>query len=69
MTIYMHLSKLNVKAGQRVKRGQLIALSGKTGRATGPHLHLSVRWQGEYLDPAKLFSLNLPVAISSRKLN
>jgi murein DD-endopeptidase MepM/ murein hydrolase activator NlpD len=69
MTIYMHLSKLNVKAGQKVKRGQLIALSGKTGRATGPHLHLSVRWQGEYLDPAKLFALNLPAATSSRSLN
>lgn len=69
MTIYMHLSKLNVKAGQRVKRGQLIASSGKTGRATGPHLHLSVRWQGEYLDPAKLFTLNLPAATSSRRSN
>jgi murein DD-endopeptidase MepM/ murein hydrolase activator NlpD len=60
MTIYMHLSKFNVKKDQLVKRGQLIARSGRTGRATGPHLHLSVRWQGEYLDPAKLFLIALP---------
>lgn len=60
MTLYMHLSKFDVKEGQLVRRGQIIAQSGKTGRATGPHLHLSVRWQGEYLDPAKLFLLDLP---------
>lgn len=60
MTIYMHLSKFNVRAGQQVKRGQLIARSGRTGRATGPHLHFSVRWQREYLDPAKLFLIALP---------
>lgn len=68
-TIYMHLSKFDVKTGQRVRRGQLIALSGQTGRATGPHLHLSVRWQGEYLDPAKLFSLELPTPRHASKAN
>jgi murein DD-endopeptidase MepM/ murein hydrolase activator NlpD len=60
MTLYMHLSRFKVKEGVQVRRGQLIGLSGATGRATGPHLHLGVRWQGAYLDPAKLFSLNLP---------
>ncbi|HMF54051.1 MAG TPA: M23 family metallopeptidase, partial [Edaphobacter sp.] len=60
-TIYMHLSKFDVKEGEQVRRGQLIGQSGATGRATGPHLHLSVRWQGESLDPAKLFLLKLPL--------
>jgi murein DD-endopeptidase MepM/ murein hydrolase activator NlpD len=60
MTIYMHLSEMKVKEGEQVKRGQEIALSGGTGRATGPHLHVAVRWQGVYLDPKTLLSLNLP---------
>jgi len=61
MTLYMHLSKFKVAEGTMVKRGQIVALSGGTGRATGPHLHLGLRWQGAYLDPAKLFKLDLPV--------
>ena len=60
MSVYMHLSKIQVKVGTKVHRGQLIALSGASGRATGPHLHLGVRWQGSYLDPAKLFKIQLP---------
>lgn len=60
LTIYMHLSKLEVKEGEQVKRGQQIALSGGTGRASGPHLHVAVRWQGVYLDPATLLGLSLP---------
>jgi hypothetical protein len=59
MTLYMHLSKFKVREGVTVKRGQVIALSGGTGRVTGPHLHLGLRWQGAYLDPVKLFSLDL----------
>lgn len=59
-TIYMHLSETQVKAGERVKKGQVIALSGGTGRATGPHLHLAVRWEGAYLDPTKLLKLQMP---------
>lgn len=61
MTLYMHLSRFTVKEGMQVKRGQVIALSGGTGRATGPHLHLGVRWDGTYLDAAKLYKLDLPV--------
>jgi hypothetical protein len=62
MTIYMHLSKILVAEGQSVKVHQLLGLSGATGRATGPHLHFAVRWNGGYLDPAQLFSLKLPLA-------
>jgi len=61
MSVYMHLSKIEVAVGRRVRRGQIIALSGATGRATGPHLHLGVRWQGSYLDPVKLFQLTMPL--------
>jgi len=43
-----------------VSKGQAIAVSGGTGLATGPHLHLAVRWQGVYLDPQVLLKLNLP---------
>ena len=60
MTIYMHLSKFEVKEGDKVEKGQVVALSGGTGRVTGPHLHLAVRWSGEYLDPLKLLALKLP---------
>ena len=60
LTLYFHLSEFKVKEGDSVKRGQEIGLSGGTGRATGPHLHVAVRWQGTYLDPARLFQLSLP---------
>ena len=58
-TISMHLSRIDVHEGQRVTKGQLIGLSGATGRVTGPHLHWAVRWQDAYLDPAKLLKMNL----------
>jgi hypothetical protein len=60
MTLYMHLSKLEVHEGEKVEKGQQLGLSGATGRATGPHLHVAVRWQGAYLDPAELWTLSLP---------
>ncbi len=58
-TISMHLSRIDVKEGQRVAAGDRLGLSGATGRVTGPHLHWAVRWQGAYLDPAKLLRLDL----------
>ena len=60
LTLYLHLSEFKVKEGDVVKRGDVIGLSGGTGRATGPHLHVAVRWQGTYLDPARLIRLPLP---------
>jgi hypothetical protein len=60
VTIYMHLSEFKVKEGEKVAAGQLIALSGGTGRSTAPHLHFAVRWRGEYLDPATLLALHPP---------
>jgi murein DD-endopeptidase MepM/ murein hydrolase activator NlpD len=65
LTLYLHLSEFKVKEGDQVKRGQIVGLSGGTGRATGPHLHVAVRWQGTYLDPAGLLRLRLPTAAIS----
>ncbi|CCH48722.1 M23 family metallopeptidase [Pseudodesulfovibrio piezophilus] len=56
VSMYFHLSKPMVKEGDQVKRGQAIALSGMSGRATGPHLHLSVSVLGQLVDPAPLFT-------------
>jgi murein DD-endopeptidase MepM/ murein hydrolase activator NlpD len=55
----MHLSRIDVQEGQRVATGDLLGLSGATGRVTGPHLHWAIRWQDTYLDPAKLLRLDL----------
>ncbi len=53
-SIYAHLSKTKIKKGQRVKQGELIALSGKTGRVSGPHLHFGVKVQGHWIDGQSL---------------
>lgn len=49
---FLHLSRIDVKVGERVTRGELVGAVGMTGRATGPHLHWGLRWRGEKLDPA-----------------
>ena len=50
-SLYYHMSELNVKEGDKVKRGQLLGLSGSTGLATGPHLHWEMRLLGEAVNP------------------
>ncbi|MES2579639.1 MAG: M23 family metallopeptidase [Pseudomonadota bacterium] len=52
-TRYAHASKLLVKAGERVVKGQVVAQVGSTGRSTGPHLHYEIRLNGNALDPRK----------------
>lgn len=49
-TAYLHMSRINVKQGEVVKRGQIIGLVGSTGRVTGPHLHLTMFAQGTSVD-------------------
>jgi murein DD-endopeptidase MepM/ murein hydrolase activator NlpD len=54
MSTLMHLSALKVMAGDRVAQGQVVALSGKSGRVTGAHLDWRVSWRGAWIDPAQL---------------
>lgn len=50
-TLYSHLNKFNVKEGDRVQRGQKIAEMGRTGRATGVHLHFEIRYNRQPVNP------------------
>ncbi len=54
-TIYAHLSKISVKEGQKITRGDLIAKSGNTGLSSGPHVHYEVHHNGIKLDPEDFF--------------
>ena len=58
-TSYSHLSKINVRKGQQVRRGDIIALSGDTGLSLAPHLHYEVRKDGMRVDPVHYFFMEL----------
>ena len=58
-TRYANLSEINVQKGQRVRRGDIIALSGNTGLSLAPHLHYEVRYQGMRVDPVHYFFMEL----------
>ncbi len=67
-TVYMHLSKAMVKPGQKIKMGQVIALSGNTGRSTGPHLHYEFHVNNRPVDPMRVdLPMNEPMQNKARK--
>lgn len=57
-TLYGHLSKINVSAGEKIDIGQLIGNVGSTGRSTGPHLHYEVHKNGKRINPSNFLTLN-----------
>ncbi|HEX5755417.1 MAG TPA: M23 family metallopeptidase [Arenimonas sp.] len=63
---FLHLSRIDVKPGQRVEQGQVIGAVGATGRATGPHMHWGMNWFGVRIDPQPLVELQAGAAGSEQ---
>ncbi len=61
VTWYAHLSKIDVRAGQKVIRGQVIGKVGNTGKSTGPHLHYEVHLKGTVVNPVNYYFMDLNV--------
>ena len=66
VSVFMHMSKVDVEAGEQVEAGDPLGLTGNAGRTTGPHLHWAVKWRNQetqerdgdfYIDPALLLAL------------
>ncbi len=65
-TTYAHLSRINVRKGQRVEQGQTIGLVGSTGVSTGPHLHFEYRVGGRHFDPLAIARQSETQTLSSK---
>jgi murein DD-endopeptidase MepM/ murein hydrolase activator NlpD len=63
-TLYAHLSRIDVKQGQRIEQGQRIGAVGSTGWSTGPHLHFEFRVNGQHQDPLRIAKASETVAIA-----
>jgi len=68
VTVYAHLSKIQVRRGESITQGQNIGLVGQTGWATGPHLHFEFRVNGQFKDPLQVARRNesVPIAAASK---
>jgi murein DD-endopeptidase MepM/ murein hydrolase activator NlpD len=60
ISAYLHLSRIDVKAGDTLEQGQLIAAVGKEGRATGPHLCWRMKWRARNMDPLLMVGVKAP---------
>ncbi|MEM1105290.1 MAG: M23 family metallopeptidase [Pseudomonadota bacterium] len=78
VSVFLHLSAIDVAVGQRVERGQRLGETGNTGRTTGPHLHWAVKWRdisrqdraGDfYIDPALLLEMDLTALLAAQSEN
>ena len=59
LTLYAHMHKIGVRAGQKVNRGDVIGTVGNTGKSTGPHLHYEVHFRGQVMNPQNYYFLDL----------
>ena len=60
ITLYLHLSRVDVRPGQKVGQGEVIGAVGMKGRATGPHLCWRMKWRGRNLDPMLMVGARTP---------
>jgi murein DD-endopeptidase MepM/ murein hydrolase activator NlpD len=67
MTVYAHLSRIDVRKGQRVSQGQRIGAVGSTGWATGPHLHFEFRVSGKQMDPLVIAKSSETITLSPQQ--
>ena len=69
VTVYAHLSRIDVRANEQIEQGRTIGAVGSTGWATGPHLHFEFRVNGEQVDPMTLAQQSesaMPVSAAAR---
>jgi murein DD-endopeptidase MepM/ murein hydrolase activator NlpD len=64
-TLYAHLSRMDVRKGQRVQQGQRVGAVGMTGWSTGPHLHFEFRIKGQHQDPLRVAKSSEPVVLDN----